>query len=67
MPFYRLPDLHDAITHELPPPNTSIFAAFAELDPAPLRQRIGPDFHLLHPLPVTAKPYQGVRSDRAPT
>ena len=67
VPFYRLPDLHDAITHDLPAPNTSILAAYTELIPALLRQRIDPDFHLRRPLPVTAKPYQGVRSDRAPT
>ena len=58
VPYFQLPKLHSAIAHDLPAPNRSIPAAYAEMVPALLRQRTDPDFHILRPLPANAKPYQ---------
>ena len=58
VPYYALPKLHDAIKHDLPPPNTSIAHAFAEMWPALKRQFSQEDYFVKRDLPVTAKPYR---------
>ena len=58
VPYFQLAKLHAALAHDLPAPNRSIFAAYAEMLPALLRQRRDPDFHLLRALPVSANPYR---------
>lgn len=57
VPYYRLPELHEACRHDFPVPNRSILEAFAEMLPVLWRQRTDPDFHLRRPLPDTATPY----------
>ena len=64
VPYFQLPKLHAALAHDLPTPNPSIVAAYAEMLPALLRQRTDPDFHLLRPLPATATPYRVAPSGR---
>ncbi|MBR3370459.1 MAG: fatty acid desaturase family protein [Rhodobacteraceae bacterium] len=58
VPYHRLPELHQAIKHDLPAPNRSIAQAFAEMWPALRRQLKNEDFFLKRDLPVTAKPYR---------
>ena len=57
VPFHRLPDLHDAIRHDLPAPNTSILQAYREMWPAVLRQLRHEEYFLRRDLPATAMPY----------
>ena len=58
VPYHALPALHAAIKHDLPAPNTSIAAAFAEMWPALKRQLQYEDYFLQRDLPATAKPYR---------
>lgn len=58
VPYYALPDLHEAIKHDLPTPNGSILEAYAELFKAVGRQRCEPGYALVKDLPPTAKPYR---------
>ncbi len=57
VPFHRLPDLHEAIKHDLPAPNTSIVQAYREMWPAVLRQLRCENHFLRRNLPTTARPY----------
>ncbi len=58
VPYHALPALHAAIKHDLPAPNPSIAAAFAEMWPALNRQLQFEDYFLQRDLPKTAKPYR---------
>jgi fatty acid desaturase len=58
VPYYNLPALHDAIKHDLPPANRSIFGAYREMIAAVLRQRREPGYYLRKELPPTARPYR---------
>jgi fatty acid desaturase len=58
VPFHALPALHAAIKHDLPAPNPSIGAAFAEMWPALKRQLRYEDYFLQRDLPASAKPYR---------
>lgn len=58
VPYHRLPDLHDAIKHDLPPANTSMWEAYAEIIPVLRRQLAYEDVFLKRDLPATAKPYR---------
>lgn len=58
VPYHRLPELHEAIGHDLPEPNRSIAQAFAEMWPALRRQLRYEDHFVLRALPATAKPYR---------
>ncbi len=58
VPYHALPRLHALIKHDLPAPNPSIYAAFAEMIPAILRQRREPGYHIRRELPPTARPYR---------
>ena len=58
VPYYKLPDLHEACKFDFPPtPNASFLDAYAEMLPALWRQRKDPDFHIRCQLPDTANPY----------
>jgi fatty acid desaturase len=58
VPYHALPRLHEVIKDDLPPPNTSILQAYAEMIRAVLRQRRDPDYYLRRELPPTARPYR---------
>ena len=58
VPYHALPKLHEAIKHDLPAPNRSIAAAYAEVLPVLFRQLRNEDYFLKRSLPITAKPYR---------
>lgn len=58
VPYHALPRLHEALRHDLPPPNGSILEAYCEMVPALLRQAREPGHTIRKPLPETAQPYQ---------
>lgn len=58
VPYFRLPELHRALAHDLPSPSHSIFAAYKEMLPAVMRQIKNPEYQINRPLPATANPYQ---------
>ena len=58
VPYHALPRLHAAIKHDLPAPNRSIAAGFAEMWPALKRQLAHEDYFLKRDLPASAKPYR---------
>ncbi len=58
VPYHALPRLHEVIKADLPPPNRSIPAAFAEMWPAIRRQVMNEDYFLKRELPPGAKPYR---------
>ncbi|MDD9922899.1 MAG: fatty acid desaturase [Boseongicola sp.] len=58
VPYYRLPDLHEQIKHDLPPAYPSLFAAFRELIPVLLKQLRYQDAVILPKLPDSATPYR---------
>ncbi|MCB1503042.1 MAG: fatty acid desaturase [Bauldia sp.] len=61
VPFYRLPELHEMIKADCPPPYPGAFAAWGEIIPALLRQRRDPAWCVTRELP------RGVRSTNAVT
>ena len=58
VPYYRLPELHELIKHDLPAPEPSIPAAFRRLLPVLLRQLRYQDAVIVPPLPESAMPYR---------
>ena len=58
VPYHALPRLHQVIKADLPAPNLSIAAGFAEMWPALKRQMKYEDYFLKRELPTTAKPYR---------
>ncbi len=58
VPYHALPALHAAIKHDLPAPNPSIAAAFAEMWPALKRQLQHQEYYVQRALPASAKPYR---------
>lgn len=58
VPYHRLPELHEKIKNDLPEPNPSILAAYAEVWPALKRQLRYEDYFVLRELPASAKPYR---------
>ncbi|MEM9342792.1 MAG: fatty acid desaturase family protein [Pseudomonadota bacterium] len=58
VPYYRLPELHELIKHDLPPPDPSILAAFRRLVPVLLRQLRYQDAVIVPRLPDGAAPYR---------
>ena len=58
VPYHALPRLHAVIKDDLPAPNKSIAAGFAEMWPALRRQMRSEDFFVKRDLPPTAKPYR---------
>ncbi len=58
VPYHALPRLHALIKDDLPAPCPSIWAAYAEMVPAVLRQRRERGYYLRKALPSTARPYR---------
>ncbi|MEP2532873.1 fatty acid desaturase [Shimia sp.] len=58
VPYYRLPDLHKLIQHELPAPEPSIYAAFRRLLPVLWKQLKNQDAVIIPDLPNGASPYR---------
>ncbi|MEZ5478666.1 MAG: fatty acid desaturase [Thiolinea sp.] len=52
VPYYRLPELHELIKAECPPPYPSIWAAWKEIIPAINRQNQDPGWFIQRPLPT---------------
>ena len=51
-PFHALPKLHEAVKDQMPPPYTSLWAAYKELIPALIKQATGdPDYRVIRPVP----------------
>jgi Na+-transporting NADH:ubiquinone oxidoreductase subunit F len=51
VPYHRLPELHELVKDDCPPPYRSIAAAWREIIPASLRQVKDPAWHVKRPLP----------------
>lgn len=58
VPYYRLPELHAKIKHDLPEPSPSMFAAYAEFVPVLLRQLRNEELFITRALPATAQAYR---------
>ncbi|MBB5551070.1 fatty acid desaturase family protein [Rhizobium sp. MC63] len=58
VPYHALARLHEAIKHDLPPANTSIWDGYREMFQAIMRQRREPGYYLKRALPQGAKPYR---------
>jgi fatty acid desaturase len=58
VPYHALPRLHEAIKHDLPPPNPSMWHAYREMWRSVLRQRREPGYYYRRELPPSAKPYR---------
>lgn len=67
IPYYNLPELHELIKKDLPAPCPSIFAAYAEMVPAIIRQRHEKGYYIRKELPPTAKPYKDEFHHLVPT
>ena len=51
VPYHRLPELHEAVKDDCPPPYTSLWNAWREIAPALLRQVKEPAWHVKRQLP----------------
>jgi fatty acid desaturase len=58
VPYYRLPQLHELIKHDVPPPEPSIFSAFRKLLPVLVKQLKYEDAVIIPDLPAGATPYR---------
>lgn len=58
VPYHRLPELHARIKNDLPVPNRSILAAYAEVWSSVRRQLGNEDYFLKRHLPPGARPYR---------
>jgi fatty acid desaturase len=58
VPYYRLPELHELIKHDLPPPEPSIPAAFRRLWPVLKKQLTYKEAVIVPELPEGATPYR---------
>ena len=58
VPYHALPRLHEAIKHDLPRPDPSIWAAYKDMVRAVMRQRREHGYYLRRELPPTARPYR---------
>ena len=58
VPYYRLPELHELLKHDLPAPEPSLFAAFKRLVPVMLKQLRYKDAVIVPDLPKGATPYR---------
>ncbi|MGC1330345.1 fatty acid desaturase family protein [Pseudomonas sp.] len=54
VPYHALPQLHEAIRHDCPPPYPSLLAAYREILPTLWRQRKDPDWFVRRPVPDAA-------------
>jgi fatty acid desaturase len=51
VPFHALPQLHETVKADMPPPYRSSLAAYAEIIPALVRQTRYPSYHVVRPVP----------------
>jgi fatty acid desaturase len=51
VPFHALPQLHETVKADMPPPYRSSLAAYAEIIPALVRQTRDPSYHVVRPMP----------------
>jgi fatty acid desaturase len=58
VPYHALPQLHDLIKHDLPPPNTSFLDAYREVLASLRQQKVDPEYAHRKVLPATARPYR---------
>jgi fatty acid desaturase len=58
VPYYRLPELHELVKHDLPPPEPSILAAFQRLLPVLRKQLRYEEAVIIPDLPPGATPYR---------
>lgn len=58
VPYYRLPELHELIKHDVPAPESSIFTAFRRLLPVLVKQLKYEEAVIVPELPDGAKPYR---------
>jgi fatty acid desaturase len=58
VPYYRLPELHEFIKHDLPAPEQSIFSAYRKLLPVLIKQLQNHDAVIIPDLPEGATPYR---------
>ncbi len=56
VPYHALPALHEELKPYMPPPATSVFAAYREIIPAILRQAREPLWHIEPKLPTGVSP-----------
>ena len=54
VPYYRLPELHELIKGQCPPPYPTIWAAWQEIIPGMNRQQSDPSWFIQRPLPAAA-------------
>ncbi|WP_455923388.1 fatty acid desaturase family protein [Pseudomonas putida] len=52
VPYHALPQLHEAIRHDCPPPYPNLLAAYREILPTLWRQRRDPSCHVRRPVPT---------------
>ncbi|WP_213878744.1 fatty acid desaturase family protein [Pseudomonas sp. dw_358] len=50
VPYYALPQLHEAVREDCPPPYPSLFAAFKEIIPVVIQQRRDPTYFIRRPV-----------------
>jgi fatty acid desaturase len=55
VPYYKLPELHRELRHDMPTPYRSTLAAYREIIPALLRQRKDPSYFVCRNLPSAVK------------
>jgi fatty acid desaturase len=55
VPFHALPQLHEVVKADMPPPYRSSLAAYAEIIPALVRQTRDPSYAVVRPVPGTAQ------------
>ena len=55
VPFHSLPQLHETVKGDMPPPYRSSLAAYAEIIPALVRQTRDPSYHVVRPVPAVTQ------------
>lgn len=58
VPYHRLPELHEILKPDTPPPYPNTIAAYREIIPATLRQIRHPEWYVQRELPPTARPFR---------
>lgn len=58
VPYHALPQLHELVKDDYPPPNRSILDGYVEMYRAVKRQMSDPGYYIKRELPPTAKPYR---------
>ena len=56
VPYHALPELHELVKDDCPPPHRSLWSCWQEIIPAIARQTQEPDYHIKRTLPETSLP-----------